>query len=134
MLLDAAQGARERESAFDLVQAALRRETHLICPLSPQLPTATEIGVFLTMLGMVASPAWAADVTEQGPDETFMPYVRALYGYDSNLFRLQNDQEARAVLRTSNTAESYLTLGASSSIRHDSIPTASSITMATMPT
>lgn len=112
VLLDAAQGARERESAFDLVQAALRRETRLICLLSPQLPTTTEIGVFLTMLGMVASPAWAADVTEQGPDETFMPYVRALYGYDSNLFRLQNDQEARAVLRTSNTAESYLTLGA----------------------
>src|SRR3569833_2738035 len=112
VLLDAAQGARERESAFDLVQVALRRETRLICLLSPQLPTTTEIGVFLTMLGMVASPAWAADVTEQGPDETFMPYVRALYGYDSNLFRLQNDQEARAVLRTSNTAESYLELGA----------------------
>jgi len=110
--LDAAQGASERESAFDLGQAALRRETRLICLLSPQLPTTTEIGVFLTMLGMVASPAWAADTTEQGPDETFMPYVRALYGYDSNLFRLQNDQEAQAVLGTSSTAESYLTLGA----------------------
>lgn len=110
--LDVAQGAREHEQAFDLVRAALRREKRLTCLLSPQPLTTTEIGVFLTMLGMVASPAWAADTTDQRPDETFMPYVRALYGYDSNLFRLQNDQEARAVLRTSNTAESYLTLGA----------------------
>lgn len=108
MPLDAAHGTR----AFELAQAALRREKRSTCLLSPQLLTTTEIGVFLTMLGMVASPAWAADTTDQGPDETFMPYVRALYGYDSNLFRLQNDQEAQAVLGTSNTAESYLTLGA----------------------
>lgn len=110
--LDTTQGESERERAFDLVQATLCREKRLICLLSLQLPTTTEIGVFLTMLGMVASPAWAADTIEQGPGETFMPYVRALYGYDSNLFRLQNDQEAQAVLGTSSTAESYLTLGA----------------------
>lgn len=112
MPFDVAQGAREHEQAFELAQAALRREKRSTCLLSPQLLTTTEIGVFLTMLGMVASPAWAADTTDQGPDETFTPYVRALYGYDSNLFRLQNDQEAQAVLGTSNTAESYLTLGA----------------------
>ncbi len=109
---DVAPGAREHEQAFDLVQAALRREKLLTYILSSQQLTATEIGIFLAMLGMVAGPAWAADTTDQRPDETFTPYVRALYGYDSNLFRLQNDQEARAVLRTSNTAESYLTLGA----------------------
>ncbi len=110
--LDVVQGAREREQAFARVQAALRREKRLTGILFPQQLATTEIGVFLAMLGMVASPAWAADTTDQRPDETFMPYVRALYGYDSNLFRLQNDQEARAVLRTSSMAESYLTLGA----------------------
>ncbi|KVW94974.1 hypothetical protein ABW22_11080 [Thiobacillus denitrificans] len=38
--------------------------------------------------------------------------MRGLYGYDSNLFRLQNDQEANAVLGTTDTAESYHTLAA----------------------
>lgn len=67
---------------------------------------AADTLVFLMILGMASGPARA------DTDDTFTPYVRGLYGYDSNLFRLQNDQEARAVLGTSNTAESYNTLDA----------------------
>ena len=45
---------------------------------------------------------------------TSSPYVSGSYNYDSNFFRLQNDQAAIARLGTSNTAESYnlLTAGA----------------------
>ncbi|MBC2729374.1 XrtB/PEP-CTERM-associated polysaccharide biosynthesis outer membrane protein EpsL [Thiobacillus sp.] len=111
-VLDVVQGAPEREQAFELARTGLGREKRLASVFSSQQLTTTDLGVFLTMLGMIASPACAADTTDQGPDGAFMPFVRALYGYDSNLFRLQNDQEARAVLRTSNTAESYLMLGA----------------------
>lgn len=69
--------------------------------------TAAETLAVLMVLGMMSSPARAEDV-----EDTFTPYVRGLYGYDSNLFRLQNDQEASAVLGTTNTAESYRTLAA----------------------
>ena len=45
-------------------------------------------------------------------EDTFTPFVRGSYGYDSNLLRLENDQEAIAVLGTTDTAESYYTLAA----------------------
>lgn len=75
--------------------------------------TAAETLALLTVLGMIAAPSHANDSegTEDNGD-AFTPYVRGLYGYDSNLFRLQNDQEASAVLGTTNTAESYYTLAA----------------------
>lgn len=44
--------------------------------------------------------------------DTFRPYVRAEYGYDSNLFRLSNDAQARALLGTADTSERFYTLGA----------------------
>ena len=69
--------------------------------------TATETLALLMMLGMISSPARAENY-----EDTFKPYVRGLYGYDSNLFRLQNDQEANAVLGTTDMAESYHTLAA----------------------
>lgn len=72
--------------------------------------TTAETLALLMVLGMIASPSRADDTEET--EDTFMPYVRGLYGYDSNLFRLQNDQEAYAVLGTTNTAESYHTLAA----------------------
>lgn len=68
--------------------------------------TAAETLVLLMVLSMVSSPSRA------DPEDTFRPYVRGLYGYDSNLFRLQNDQAATAVLGTTNTAESYYTRAA----------------------
>lgn len=71
-------------------------------PLNP-----TETLALLIVLGMMSSPSHAED-----NEDTFTPYVRGLYGYDSNLFRLQNDQEANAVLGTTDTAESYYTLAA----------------------
>jgi exopolysaccharide biosynthesis operon protein EpsL len=71
-------------------------------PLNP-----TEILALLMVLGMMSSPSRAEDY-----EDTFTPYVRGLYGYDSNLFRLQNDQEANAVLGTTDTSESFYTLAA----------------------
>ena len=46
------------------------------------------------------------------PLDTFRPYVRADYAYDSNLFRLENDAQARALLGTSDKSETYHTLAA----------------------
>lgn len=69
--------------------------------------TAAETLAALMVLGIMSSPARAEEV-----EDTFTPYVRGLYGYDSNLFRLQNDQEANAVLGAASTAESYRTLAA----------------------
>ena len=71
-------------------------------PLNP-----TETLALLVVLGMMSSPARAED-----NEDTFTPYVRGLYGYDSNLFRLQDDQEANAVLGTTDTSESFYTLAA----------------------
>ncbi|OZA24809.1 MAG: hypothetical protein B7X93_11190 [Hydrogenophilales bacterium 17-61-9] len=69
--------------------------------------TAAESLAVLMVLGMMSSPARAEE-----NEDTFTPYARGLYGYDSNLFRLQNDQEANAVLGTTDTSESYYTLAA----------------------
>lgn len=71
-------------------------------PLNP-----TETLALLVALSVMSSPSPAED-----NEDTFTPYVRGLYGYDSNLFRLQNDQEASAVLGTTDMAESYYTLAA----------------------
>lgn len=67
----------------------------------------TETLALLMVLGMMSSPSRAED-----NEDAFTPYVRGLYGYDSNLFRLQNDQEANAVLGTTDTSESFYTLAA----------------------
>jgi exopolysaccharide biosynthesis operon protein EpsL len=67
----------------------------------------TETLALLMVLGMMASPSHAED-----NEDAFTPYVRGLYGYDSNLFRLQNDQAANAVLGTTDTSESFYTLAA----------------------
>jgi exopolysaccharide biosynthesis operon protein EpsL len=73
--------------------------------MRPSNPTETL--ALLMVLGMMSSPSHAED-----SEDTFTPYVRGLYGYDSNLFRLQNDQEANAVLGTTDTSESFYTLAA----------------------
>ena len=46
------------------------------------------------------------------PLDTFRPYVRADYAYDSNLFRLENDDQAHALLGTTDKSETYHTLAA----------------------
>lgn len=71
---------------------------------------AAETLALLMVLGMIATPSRADDAEDA--EDTFTPYVRGLYGYDSNLFRLQNDEEANAVLGTTDTSESYYTLAA----------------------
>jgi exopolysaccharide biosynthesis operon protein EpsL len=63
--------------------------------------------VFLLMLLTMVSTVANAD-----PDGFFSPYVMGSYSYDSNFFRLQNDQAAMAKLGTSNMAESYFLLSA----------------------
>ncbi|BBP03606.1 hypothetical protein TPL01_11450 [Sulfuriferula plumbiphila] len=64
----------------------------------------------LMVLAMISNTQ--ADPLQTIAQDTFTPYVRGLYGYDSNLFRLQNDQAAMAILGTTDTAESYHTLAA----------------------
>lgn len=63
-------------------------------------------------LALLVVVAVAAVPAHADPEDTFTPYVRGLYNYDSNLFRLENDQAAINQLGTSNKAESYQTLGA----------------------
>lgn len=63
-------------------------------------------------LALLVVVAVAAVPARADPEDTFTPYVRGLYNYDSNLFRLENDQAAINQLGTSNKAESYQTLGA----------------------
>ncbi|MHB1333991.1 MAG: hypothetical protein ACYCY1_15480, partial [Sulfuriferula sp.] len=67
--------------------------------------------VFLLMVLTMASTAANAD-----PDGFFSPYVTGSYNYDSNFFRLQNDQAAIARLGTSNMAESYLQFAAGANV------------------
>jgi len=68
----------------------------------------------LLVLPLLPRSAWSQeDIDSQTePLDTFRPYVRADYGYDSNLFRLENDTQARALLGTSDRSETYHTLAA----------------------
>ena len=66
--------------------------------------------VLLMVLMMISTTANA------DPDDFFSPYVSGSYNYDSNFFRLQNDQAAIAILGTSNTAESYSVLTAGANV------------------
>ena len=68
--------------------------------------------VFSILLSL--SSAWAQEeaTNSKEPLDTFRPYVRADYGYDSNLFRLENDDQARALLGTTDKSETYHTLAA----------------------
>lgn len=69
--------------------------------------------LLLAVLGAMSNPSRAGDdAVGEGGDDIFVPYVRAAYGYDSNLFRLQNDDEAYAVLGRRDKSESYYTLAA----------------------
>ena len=66
------------------------------------------------VLPLLPRSAWAQeDINAQTePLDTFRPYVRADYAYDSNLFRLENDDQARALLGTSDKSATYHTLAA----------------------
>lgn len=55
----------------------------------------------LSVLCMCSHLTYADDT------DTFMPYVSGAYAYDSNLFRLPNDQAATAILGTADTSDSY---------------------------
>lgn len=80
---------------------------------------AAMLGVLSRSLLVLALPllprsAWSQEDTDPQaePLDTFRPYVRADYGYDSNLFRLENDDQARALLGTNDKSETYHTLAA----------------------
>jgi len=63
-------------------------------------------------LALLVVLAMTSAVARADSEDTFIPYVRGLYDYDSNLFRLQNDQAAMTQLGTTNKAGSYHMLGA----------------------
>lgn len=63
------------------------------------------------LLSLSARAQDAADPHNEVID-TLRPYVRADYVYDSNLFRLENDAQARALLGTADKSETYHTLAA----------------------
>ncbi|MBT9566916.1 MAG: outer membrane beta-barrel protein [Thiobacillus sp.] len=58
------------------------------------------------------STTWADTPPKPDEEETFSPYVRGHYGYDSNLFRLNSEQQALSVLGRSRMDESYYSLAA----------------------
>ena len=66
------------------------------------------------VLPLLPRSAWSQENidSQTEPLDTFRPYVRADYGYDSNLFRLENDDQARALLGTSDKSETFHTLAA----------------------
>lgn len=68
----------------------------------------------LLLLSFLCGAAWGQDNGDPQTEylDTFRPYVRGEYGYDSNLFRLENETQALALLGTSNKAETYHTLAA----------------------
>lgn len=67
-----------------------------------------------TLLALVVAggPARADAPAPLDEDKAFTPYVRGQYGYDSNLFRLNGEQQALAALGRTRMAESYYTLAA----------------------
>ena len=75
----------------------------------------THSRVFILVLAvLLARSAWSQEDVDfsSEPLDTLRPYVRASYGYDSNLFRLENDQQARALLGTTDKSEAFHTLAA----------------------
>ena len=86
---------------------------HLRAGVSPAYALRGAI-LLASMLAGVPSELPARDSFDASiePLDTFRPYVRADYAYDSNLFRLENDDQARTLLGTSDKSETYHTLAA----------------------
>lgn len=61
---------------------------------------------------VVSCLALSSSLASADVNDTFSPYLSAGYGYNSNLFLLQNDQAAITTLGTSNKAESFHILAA----------------------
>jgi len=57
-----------------------------------------------------------ASTAKADPDDFFSPYVTGAYHYDSNFFRLQNDQAALNRLGTTDMAASYNVLSAGANL------------------
>jgi exopolysaccharide biosynthesis operon protein EpsL len=70
--------------------------------------------LLMFILPLIPRSAWSQESldAQTEPLDTFRPYVRADYGYDSNLFRLENDTQAQALLGTTDKSETYHTLAA----------------------
>ncbi len=70
--------------------------------------------LLLFILPLLPRSAWSQESVDAQtePLDTFRPYVRAEYAYDSNLFRLENDAQAQTLLGTSDKSETYHTLAA----------------------
>ena len=71
--------------------------------------------VCVPLLMFSVAPVWVV-AAETDPEkeivDTFRPYVRAEYGYDSNIFRIGSGAQARTLLGTADTSETFYTLGA----------------------
>lgn len=75
-------------------------------------PGSGRVLATVSTLILAVGTAWADTPTRSDEDETFAPFVRGHYGYDSNLFRLHDEQQSLAVLGQTGMAESYYTLAA----------------------
>ena len=70
-------------------------------------------GLLVFVLPLLPRSAWSQEEVDSTEAlDTFRPYVRANYGYDSNLFRLETDDQARALLGTRDKSETYHTFAA----------------------
>lgn len=81
-------------------------------PVSIHCPGRLRAVAVLVTLTAAGSSAWADTSTRVEEPETFSPYVRGQYGYDSNRFRINSEHQALAVLGRTRRAESFYTLAA----------------------
>jgi len=93
-----------------------QRTTVGLRPFGQTIPTRYpgRLCILATMMTLTTAGggAWADASAQADEPETFSPYVRGQYGYDSNLFRLNSEQQALAVLGRTSRAESFYTLAA----------------------
>ena len=70
--------------------------------------------LLICVLPLLAHGAWSQQHNEAQFEslDTFRPYARVNYAYDSNFFRLENTDQARTLLGTADTAETFYTLAA----------------------
>ena len=78
----------------------------------PQLVLARVLLLCVLLLLARSACAQINHPTPSEPLDTFRPYARANYAYDSNFFRLENAEQARTLLGRSDTAETFYTLAA----------------------
>lgn len=88
------------------IARAMHVRVHAPRPCAWHATRGTRACRIVLTLALAAGPASADEY------DVFTPYVRGHYGYDSNLFRLQDKQAAQSVLGRSSLSESWYTLAA----------------------